>query len=76
MDELLDNVVNASAYLEGKDRRSLKRDVSGIRKAKSLVGRWLDKSGGATKTEGVLHSGQLIERDTVISASVPVGQDA
>ena len=76
MDELLDNVDNASAYFEGKDRRSPKGDVSGIRKTKLLVGGRFNKSGGATNTEGVPHSDQLTERDTVILASAPVGRGA
>ena len=41
--ELLDRVVNASVCLEGKNKEGIKGSASDVRKAKSLVGRWLNK---------------------------------
>ena len=76
MDDLLDNILNASSCLEGKDRGSLKGAVSSIRKANSLVGRWLDKSGGAVSASTPIPKEDLIERDTIISANVTVGRGA
>ena len=76
MDELLDNVVHASSCLEGKYRVSLKGDVSSVRKAKSLVGRWLDKLSGAASNSSTSPVDNRIEIDMIISENVILGRGA
>ena len=76
--DLLQNVLSASMCLEKTDKGSIKGSVSGVRKAKSLVGRWLERPQAAeTRHEPGNPSGEsIVERDTVVSAEVVVGQGA
>ena len=62
--------------LEKTDKGSIKGSVSGVRKAKSLVGRWLKRSPAAETSDkpSDLSGETVIERDTVISADVVVGR--
>ena len=62
--------------LEKADNGNIKDPVSGARKAKSLVGRWLESSQIAGKNDvtNKLHGETLIERDTVVLAEVVVGR--
>ena len=76
MEDLLGNVVSASACLEAKDRGSLKGSISSVRKAKSIVGRWLDKSGEGGETSASTLDSIPIERDTLVTANVDVGEGA
>ena len=76
MDDILNNVVNAISCLEGKYRGSLKGAVIRVRKEKSLVGRWLEKSSGAEIPSSPSPVDNRIERDTIISANVIVGRGA
>ena len=76
MDDLLDNVVNASSCLESEDKESSKGTASYARKAKSLVARWLRKSGNAASARGPDRSTDDIERDTVVTANVTIGRGA
>ena len=69
MDDIHDNAVHASSCLEGKYRGILKGSVSSVRKAKSLVGKWLDKPIGAASTSSPIPVDHCIERDTIISAN-------
>ena len=41
--DLLKNVLSASMCLERTDKGCIKGSISDVRKAKSLVGRWLEK---------------------------------
>ena len=74
VDDLLKNVVHASSLLEGKYRGSLKGAVISASKEKSLVGRWLDKLSGAASPSSTSPVDNRIERDTIVSANVIVGQ--
>ena len=74
VDDLLNNVVHASSFLEGKDRGSLKGVVIIVRKAKSLVGGWLEKPSGIASPSSPSPVDNRIERDTIISANVIVGR--
>ena len=76
MDDLLDNVIHESSWLEGKDIESLKWDVSSARKATSLFGRCLDKSSIAASNSSTSLVDNRIERDTIISANVILGRGA
>ena len=78
MSELLDYVHSAIMCLEGTNKGSIKGSASGIRKAKSLVGRWLEKHqniDGNTESNEIA-GGKVIERDTVVLAKVTTGRDA
>ena len=65
---------SANMCLERTDKGCIKGSVSNIRKAKSLVGRWLERpntsetSGNADNDSGKI----VIERDTVVSVSAHV----
>ena len=61
--------------LEKTDKGNIKDAVSNVRKAKSLVGKWLERSPVAGKNDTVnKFLGEiLIERDTVVFADVAVG---
>ena len=62
--------------LERADKGCIKGSVSDIRKAKSLVGRWL-KRPSTSETSGNTDNNSVeivIERDTVVSAHVKVGR--
>ena len=76
--DLLQNVLSASMCLEKADKGSIKGSVNGIRKAKSLVGRWLERSQAAETSDkpSDLSGETVIERDTVVSAEVAVGRGA
>ena len=74
MDGLLDNVVNESSCLEGKDRGILKGAVRSVRKEKSLVGRWLEKPSGVASPSSPSPVYNLIERDMIISKNVILGR--
>ena len=76
MDDLLKNVVDASSCLEGKDKGSLRGAVSSMRKAKSLVGRWLDKPSGSESAPNSIPTDILIERNIIILVNVSVGRGA
>ena len=66
--------------LEKVDKGNIKDAVSGARKAKSLVGRWLERSpvAGKNNTANKLPGENLIERDTAVLADVAVrrGRDS
>ena len=64
--------------LEGEDKGCVKGSVSSVRKAKSLVGRWLEKCQVVeTKNKSTKESGtKVIERDTIVSAKVVIGRGA
>ena len=74
--DLLQNVLKASMCLEKANKGNIKDVVSNVRKAKSLVRRWLERSKTAGKNDVVnkLHEETLIERDTVVLAEVVVGR--
>ena len=74
IDDLLDNVFHASSLLEGKDRVGLKGAVSSVRKAKSLVGGWLQKPSCAASPSSPSPVDNRIERDMIISANMIVGR--
>ena len=62
--------------LEKTDKKNIKDAVSDVRKAKSLVGRWLERSPVADKNDmaNKLPEEALIERDSVVYADVAVGR--
>ena len=64
--------------LEKADKKNIKDDVSGVRKAKSLVGRWWERSpiAGEHDMAHKLPGDTLIEREreTVVLADVAVGR--
>ena len=60
--------------MEGKYIGSLKVAVNSVRKAKSLVGKWLEKPSGAASPSSPSTVDNLIERDTIISGNVIVGR--
>ena len=62
--------------LERVDKGNIKDDVSDVRKAKSLVERWLERSPVADKNDmaNKLPEEALIERDSVVYADVAVGR--
>ena len=72
--DLLQNVLRTSMCLEKADKGNIKDAVSSARKAKSLVGRWLERSpvAGKNNTGNMLPRENLIERDTVVMADVAV----
>ena len=72
IDDILDNVLAASACLERKD--NIKGSMSLIRKGKSLVQRWLTKPTNAKEPSDKFEVGDvLIERDVVVLVDVKVG---
>ena len=72
IDDILDNVLAASACLERKD--NIKGSMSLIRKGKSLVQRWLTKPTNAKEPNDKFEVGDvLIERDVVVLVDVKVG---
>ena len=74
MDYLPKNVVHSISCLYGKDRGSIKGAVRSIRKAKSLVGRYLEKPSGAISPSSPSPVDNCIERNTIISENVIVGR--
>ena len=62
--------------LEKADKGNIKVAVINVRKAKSLVGRWLERSPVASENDAVnkLPGETLIERDTVVLVDVAVGR--
>ena len=76
MVDLLDNVVHAISCLEGKVRGGLKGAVISTRKAKSLVGMWLEKTSGKASPSMPSPVDNIIEREKIISENVIVGQGA
>ena len=62
--------------MEGQDRGSIRGAVGSDRKAKLLVGRWLDKPGGAASTSSATSEGVVIERDTEIVVNVTIRRGA
>ena len=75
-DNLLDKVLAASSCLEGKD--NIQGAVSLVRKAKSLVDRWLARPLKTTTEDGISSApgDSLIERDVIILANVKIGRGA
>ena len=72
---LLKNVLSASMCLERADKGCIKGSISNVRKAKSLVGKWLERpstSETSAKTDNV-SSEIVLERETVVSVHVKVG---
>ena len=63
--------------LEKADKGNIKDAVSGVRKAKSLVERWLERLSVAGKHEmaNKLPGETLIEKDTVVLTDVAVGRE-
>ena len=76
MDDLLDNFVRVISCLEGKDRGGIKGAVISVSKVRSLVGRWLEKPSGKASPSMPSPVDNIIERETIISENVIVGQGA
>ena len=62
--------------MEGKYRGSTRGAVGSNRKAKPLVGRWLDKPGSAASASSATSEGVVIKRETVIVADATIGRGA
>ena len=62
--------------LEKADKGNIKDAMSDVRKAKSLVGRWLERwpIAGKNDVANKLPEETLIERDTAVLAEVVVGR--
>ena len=75
VDNILEKVLVASSCLEGKE--NMQGAASLVRKAKSLVQRWLTKAANG-KDESKLHEKweTLIQRDVVVLVNVTVGKGA
>ena len=75
MDDILGNVLGASACLERKD--NIQGATNLIRRGKSLVQRWLTKPTNAKEPKGNYEAGDtLIERDVVLLVDVKFGSGA
>ena len=63
-------------FLDKADKENIKDAVSDVRKAKSLVERWLERSqvAGENGKANKLPGEPLIERHTVVLADVTVGR--
>ena len=71
--DLLKNVLSASMCLERADKGCIKGSVRGVQKAKSLVGRWLERP-STNETSGKTDHDFVeivIERDTVVRGGGP-----
>lgn len=75
-DDLMDKVLAASSCLEGKD--NVQGAVSLVRKARSLVERWLAKPLSSIAEDGTefVAGDSLIERDVIVLANVKIGRGA
>eukprot|EP00957_Ditylum_brightwellii_P049755 3773075-Ditylum_brightwellii.AAC.1 len=73
VDDLLNNVLPAAGGIEGKEK--VVGAMSSARKAKSLVGRWLEKTANnnpSPKDYSILCDSVIVGRDVIVLVNVKV----